>query len=348
MRLRGTGRLRRAINRFFRRVRPQAVILLYHRVVEVPADPQLLCVKPVHFAAHLAHVRQNYRPVSLTALNEALQQGEVPDRAVVLTFDDGYADNLHHAKPILERYAVPATVFVTAGKIDNRREFWWDELERLLLLPDALPERLELTINGRKYSWTLEGTGGPERFRPERYRYWNITLKDDPTPRHKCYRELCALLRPLTEAARQAVLAELVSLTGADPLGRPEYRPLTTDEVRALAAGGLVTVGAHTLTHPVLAALPAEEQQREIEESKRRLESILGQPVTSFSYPYGAKGDYTPETLAMVRQAGFVCACANFADTVWRGSDPFQLPRFLIRDWDRDEFAEQVRAWFRE
>lgn len=344
--MRGKARIRRGISRFFRRLRPRAVILLYHRVADLPTDPQLLCVKPAHFAAHLAYIRQSYQLVSLTTLGKALQQGEVPDRAVVVTFDDGYADNLYHAKPVLERYAVPATVFVTAGKIDVPTEFWWDELERLLLLPKSLPERVEIEIAGRKFSWLLETPGKSESYRPERYRYWNVTMKDDPTPRHKCYRELCALLRPLPEAARQTVLAELGSITGADPLGRPEYRPLTTEEVQALATGGLVTVGAHTLSHPVLAALPAEEQQREIGESKRRLESILGQPVTSFSYPYGAKGDYTPETLAIVRQAGFICACANFPEPVIPKTDRFQLPRFLVRDWDGPEFARRLKGFF--
>lgn len=344
--MRGVGRIRRGISRFFRYLQPRAVILLYHRVTEVAADPQLLCVKPAKFAAHLAYIRQNYQPISLTALSEALQQGKVPNRAVVVTFDDGYADNLYYAKPILERYTVPATVFATAGKVDDAREFWWDDLERLLLLPDTLPDRLELTINGRKHSWSLSETGRLERFRPECYLSWNITMSDDPTPRHKCYRELCTLLRPATETVRQAMLVELASLTGAGPLGRPEYRPLTVEEVQALAAGGLVTVGAHTLSHPVLAALPVEQQQREIEESNRRLESALGQPVTSFSYPYGAKGDYTAETLAIVRQAGFACACANFPEPVTRETDRFQLPRFLVRDWDGPEFAKRLKGFF--
>jgi peptidoglycan/xylan/chitin deacetylase (PgdA/CDA1 family) len=74
---------------------------------------------------------------------------------VVITFDDGYADNLHNAKPLLERYDIPATVFVTTGHIGHEREFWGDELDRLLLQPSTLPELLGLSINGSPYQWEL-------------------------------------------------------------------------------------------------------------------------------------------------------------------------------------------------
>ena len=69
----------------------------------------------------------------------AVSGGDVPSAGVVVTFDDGYADNFHNAKPLLERYEIPATVFVTTGYLQDQREFWWDELERILLQPGTLP-----------------------------------------------------------------------------------------------------------------------------------------------------------------------------------------------------------------
>jgi peptidoglycan/xylan/chitin deacetylase (PgdA/CDA1 family) len=122
--LRGADRLRRASRWLRGRFSRAALILLYHRVADLPSDPQLLGTAPQHFADHLEVLRKGNRPMSLHALCTALPDGKMPDRAVVVTFDDGYADNLHNAKALLERRDVPATVFVTTGYLGSPREFW--------------------------------------------------------------------------------------------------------------------------------------------------------------------------------------------------------------------------------
>jgi peptidoglycan/xylan/chitin deacetylase (PgdA/CDA1 family) len=122
--------------------------------------------------------------------------------------------------------------------------------------------------------------------------------------------------------------------------------PLTVDELRTIAADGLVEVGSHTVTHPVLALLKREEQQREIAGGKEALEELLDLPVVSFSYPYGGPADYTGESVELVRRAGFARACANVPGLVGVESDRFQLPRLIVRDWDGDRFARRLEAWF--
>src|SRR5262245_22040769 len=106
----------------------RALILMYHRVAEPPMDPWYLSVSPRHFAEQLDVLRQHARLLRVDQLSRALRDGDVPDRSVVVTFDDGYADNLRTAKSLLELYNVPATVFLTTGYIGQDREFWWDEL----------------------------------------------------------------------------------------------------------------------------------------------------------------------------------------------------------------------------
>jgi peptidoglycan/xylan/chitin deacetylase (PgdA/CDA1 family) len=340
--MRFIGSLRHFPEHLRRRFAPRALIVLYHRVVDLPSDPQLLGVTPRHFAEQLEAVRKYAHPLRLQDLASALRAGDVPRRAVVFTFDDGYADNLLSARPLLERYDIPATVFVASGHVGNPYEFWWDELD-LLLLPGTVPEKLELNVNGSTYRWEAGEAAEYSEEDYERDRGWHIEQPEDPGPRQRLYRSLYQLLHNLPEAARQQLLKEVRGWSGAAPIGRPTHRTMSPEEVVRLAEGDLIEVGAHTVTHPVLALLPALAQRDEIRGSKAHLEVLLNRPVTSFAYPHGA---YTDETLALVREAGFACACSSDTDAVWRGADCFRLPRVVVRDWNGEEFARWLKGWF--
>jgi peptidoglycan/xylan/chitin deacetylase (PgdA/CDA1 family) len=338
----GIARLRQAGRVVKKWLTPEALILVYHRVIELSADPYLLGVTPQHFAEHLEVLRRRGRAMRLEQLTQALQTGNPPRGAVVVTFDDGYADNLYTAKPLLERYDIPATVFVTTGQVGKEREFWWDELERVLLQPGTLPKRLCLTINGTSWDWDLGETVAYSDGDCRDHRSWNIG-QDDPTARHHLYRALYQRLLLLPDGERWTLLDELLRWAGREALPRPSHRVLSDDELVRLSEGGLVEVGAHTVTHPVLSELPAAAQWNEIGQSKAYLEKLLGSTVTTFAYPYGA---YTPGTAAIVQAAGFHSACAALSRTVRGGTDRFQLPRVLARDWDGEAFDRHLGAFF--
>ena len=338
-------RLRRIVRWPRSRSEGKVLILLYHRVVEPHLDPWGLAVTPHHFAEHLEVLREHAHPIGLQQLSRALLDGNLPDRSVIVTFDDGYADNLYNAKPLLERYSIPATIFLIAGYIGHEREFWWDELDRLLLQPGTLPEKLDLSVNGNTYRWELGEAAHYSEDASQRHRGWRAG-KEAPTARHYLFRTLRELLKPLTEDQQRKALDELLTWSGAEPAVRPTQRPLTFEEVVVLAQGGLIEVGAHTMTHPLLSALPEASQREEILESKFRLEEILNRQVTSFSYPYGSMSAYTAETVSLVREAGFSCACSAFAGVVERSTDSFELPRVWVRDWERDRFAKRLSRWF--
>jgi peptidoglycan/xylan/chitin deacetylase (PgdA/CDA1 family) len=345
LRVGGLGRLRRAAGRLRGSSDGRVLILLYHRVATLRSDPWGLAVTPGRFDEHLRVLREYASPMRLSELSSALRDGRLPERSVVVTFDDGYLDNLRNAKPLLERHGVPATVFVASGFIGRRREFWWDELDRLILQPGELPERVQLDVDGKTYSWELGETANytEEDFRSHRgWKAW----REGQIPRHQLYTSLYDLLRPLGEGVRRKKLAE-VREWRADVLGlRPWHRPLSVEEIGSLRQGGLVEVGAHTVHHPLLADLPLRRQRREIEESKARLEQILGHPVLSFSYPYGKPRDYSAKTVDLVRRAGFACACSTSGEVVRRASDPLQLPRVWVRNSSGEKLAKQLGKWF--
>ena len=344
--MRGVARLKRWFRRAVAPLRPGAVILLYHRVAKVPSDPQLLCVRPQHFAEHLTVLRESYTVLGLEGLHQRLEEGQLPRRAVVITFDDGYADNFYRARSLLEEYETPATMFITTGYIGGDREFWWDEVERIFLQPGRLPETLRLRINGRTYEWNLGTTALYSEEEYRRWRGWSVNVREVPTPRHHVYRSLCDLLRPLGGAEREQILGTLRLWAGEGGEGRSSHRILSPEEIVALSRSDLVDIGAHTVTHPLLSALPPSEQAREIGQSKAHLEEILGHEVRTFSYPYGSRSAYTEATVALVREAGFVFACSNFPGVVRRRTNSFELPRMLVRDWDGEEFARKLRGFF--
>lgn len=319
------------------------LVLLYHRVASVTRDPQLLCVTPEHFAEHMEVLRRLLRPARLSAIADLCIGGSCAG-SVAITFDDGYADNLYNAKPILEQFDVTATVFVVAHNRGPWRELWWDELARITLGPGTLCDPLRLWIAGREHVWQLDGEGNDSHEDSERDAGWNVLSGGQPNARQSLYQSLFDLLRPLGFDDRRVTLDSLSQQSTAPMLALPET--LSSDDLRALADGDLVEIGAHTLTHPMLAALPIAEQRAEIEGSRRILQDILGGSVRSFSYPFGGRRDYTGKTIRIVREAGFDRACSNFSGVVSSSSDRFQVPRLIVRDWDGDTFARHIAAEF--
>ena len=131
---------------------------MYHRIAAPPSDLWRLAVSPSHFVEHLDVIRADFHPISLYDLVKAIGAGSMPRRAVAFTFDDGYRDNLYTAKPLLERYDVPATVFVTTEYIDAKTDFWWDEIEQLLV-----QENRVVPIDHRALRTTLQRLGPTAR-----------------------------------------------------------------------------------------------------------------------------------------------------------------------------------------
>lgn len=291
-----------------------AAILGYHRIAGPGGDPFRLDVAPAHFAEQLEVLIGRARPLPLGHLVAAVREGSAPPRAVALTFDDGYAECLYAARPLLERHGVPATVFVATGALG--RPFWWDEVERIAGAVDPPAGPPVPGPGGRTH--VVRAPAGPA-----------LALR------------LHALLLPLAPEARTEAIDRLRAWAGA-PDGPGRHRALTPDEIVRLSEGGLIEIGAHTVTHAPLASLAAAAQRAEVEGSRADLAAILGRPPAGFSYP---NGSVSRATAAIVREAGFAHACGSRFDVARRRGDPWRLPRLWVPDLDGDAFARWLDAW---
>lgn len=328
--------LRRQVRRW---IAPgEAAVLCYHRVFDPPRNRWGVAVTPAHFEEHLDYLCRNHTILPLLELLDRMEEGRVPDRAVVLTFDDGYADNLHTALPLLQRYDAPATVFVASGYVDQAAEFWWHELEQLVYRPPSVPSRITVSLGTRQLSWE---TRDWPRIGADGQR-----VKATPEGRLARNRAFTALrngIRGLPVERRSEAIAQLRAQVGDPGPPRSDYGAMSSEELRRLAESGLVEIGAHTVHHPYLPGLTADEQREEIAQSKAALEALLERPVQSFSYP---NGGFTAHTAQIVQELGFRGSGSTQADLVWRRSHPFALPRISIKDCTGDELAARLRHWF--
>ena len=311
-------RVHHARERRLNRHSPPLVVLIYHRVIELPADPQMLAVHPVRFAAQLQALKQHF---DILRFDEDWGRRRRP--AVVITFDDGYADNLLHALPLLEAQNLPATFFIATGYIGAGREFWWDEIERLLLGAGTGPRLRTLGPIALERAFDLADRGD----------------------RQSLYEQLHPRLKKLDIDGREAALQALRTASAGVPAVRDTHRVMDLDELRRMAASDLATLGAHTVWHQPLSSLPPPLQRTEIDRSRAMLQDWTGLQVRTFSYPFGNHDDYSAHTVALCRELGFARVAANHPAVVRQATDPMQIPRFLVRDWAADELLRRLRRF---
>lgn len=297
-------------------LRSKILVLLYHRIAREASDPWSLCVTPEHFAEHLEAL-QRFRRMTL----EEVEPDGFPLRpgaAVVVTFDDGYSDNYRVAAPLLRRYDTPATFFITSGYLGATREYWWDQLERIVFESERLPALFRATAGETSVCW--EFPAGETR--------------------EQAHLRLYEQLQPLFDDIRAELLDKLADACGTPSGQRETRRPMTVDELRELAQDPLFEIGAHTITHPMLAARPVGEQYAEIGGSRACLEETLDRRVTSLSFPYGGKSHYSPTSVTAARECGFSRACTTEGHPVRRQDGPLEIGRLVIEDMDGDAFSK--------
>lgn len=290
--------------------RSRLSILIFHRVLPRP-DPLLQdAPDAAAFERCMRWVREWFNVLPLAEAAARLPRGDLPPRALAITFDDGYADNEEIAAPILRRLGLHSTFFIATGFLGGRN-MWNDRV--IAAIRGCAIERVNLAALGLG-AFELSSIAA-RRTAIDRIL---VAIKHHP-PEYRA--ESVERIEEACDAAPSAPL-----------MMRPE-------QVARLAASGM-DIGGHTVTHPILARLPSVQAREEIADGKAALESIIGRRIALFAYPNGVPNhDYTAEHVRLVRDCGFQAAVSTAWGAARRQADLFQLPRFTPWDRTRPRFA---------
>ena len=241
-----------------------------------------------------------FKVMTLGEAVTALADGKLPPRALVITFDDGYADNAEVALPILLRHGLKASFFVSTGFLDGGR-MWNDSV--IACVGRCAHQVLDLESFGLGQSPMA-------------------TL----AMRRSVINALLPKIKYLGLEERQTAIARLSRLAGATDL--PSNLMMSSAQVRQLRSAGM-EIGGHTVNHPILAAIEPDLAEQELAQGKHELEVLLDAPVDVFAYPNGRPGrDYDSRHVAMAKKLGFRGAVSTAMGVSRPGDDLFQLPRF--------------------
>lgn len=279
-------------------------VLIFHRVRPTidplfPGEPDAL-----RFEQQLRWVKGWFQVLPLPEAIMGLREGKLPARPLCITFDDGYADNATLALPILRKLGLTATFFVATGYLNGGR-MWNDTV--IEAVRAATGPRLDLS-DLQLGAFDLDGVSA----------------------KRSAIDFILTSLKHLPIAERQRRTDQIAARAEAE---LPHDLMLNDSQVRNLRAADM-TIGAHTVSHPILAKLDDETAWREIAESKRYLEALLDEPISLFAYPNGKPiRDYTAAHVSMTRELGFAAAMSTAAGVGHYGCDLFQIPR--LTPWDR-------------
>lgn len=288
-------------------------ILIFHRVR--PAFDPISPDEPdaIRFDQIMGWIKAWFNVLPLDHAVDALKAGELPPRAAAITFDDGYADNRMVALPILKKHGLPATFFIATGFLDGGR-MWNDTII------EAIRQAKNPSVDLRALDLGLHANHG---------------IADKRT----AIEAIIGKIKYLPLSDRVSITEKIAAAVGCSP---PTDLMMTSAQVREIHAAGM-QVGAHTISHPILANVDLSAAEMEIVGSKQRLEALIDAPVSLFAYPNGKPGnDYRPEHAALVQRLGFTAAVSTAWGAAAAGSDLFQLPRFTPWDRSRIKFGTRL------
>ena len=285
----------------------QVVIVHYHRI-SPPAEHEWLMtpVSPQSFERQVRYLQRNFEIMPLETLVSCLRDQTLPKNSAAITLDDGYKDNYTYAYPILQKYRVPATIFLITGHIGSAELFWWDKVQYVFRHTRVSRLELDSTVNHLSSTQRHQRTGS------------HFTTE----------------LTNMSHQKKILLLDKMISSAGvAIPTDLAKQVILSAEDIKEMASKG-IDFGAHTVTHPNLTRESEQEARHEIVRSKKHVEEFAGKECTLFAYPLGA---FNGQVERIVAQSGYVAAVTSKPGWITASTDPYQLGRIGVTD-DFDQF----------
>ncbi|HYA61773.1 MAG TPA: polysaccharide deacetylase family protein [Candidatus Sulfotelmatobacter sp.] len=308
---------------YFRAVtRPGLAVITYHgvlpagyKLIDPGFDGSLITAETLRQQLRL--LKTKYTVIAPEEMRSwCRNEGALPPRAAVLTCDDGFLSNLTEMLPILQDEGLQCLFFVTGASINDQPTMLWYE-ELLLLFLRAPAGEFHITGAG------IEADGVLGEREQRRALWWSLVrrLSQIDAERRKCFLDAAH--------AHFGMENSLDYFLASYREARRHFGLMTRTELQQLAAAGM-TIGAHTLTHPILAEQPSELAWTEITESRARLEQVIGKPIWAFAYPFGYEGSVSARVIAMAKQAGFDAAFVNTGGGLGAELPLYAIPRVHI------------------
>lgn len=276
------------------------IILMYHKIGLQPYEfTPSLNVKI--FEKQINLLRRLYDVISLEEIfsSHLTKKGK---SKLIITFDDGYRCIYKYAYPILKKYGVPATIFLTVSSIEENKPIWTDLIGYYF---ETTPEkRIEIVIQDNRMNLSLNNREG----------------------RLSALKQIKDLLKDISNKEKLIIIEELRNKLNVNNPGNGTFAMLNWQEINEMS-GNNITFGGHTLNHPILSRIPLEEVKKEIIESKRIIEDKISRSVSAFAYPNGQPEDFNEGVKRILKETGYKVACTTIFGKNDNNTDPYELKR---------------------
>ncbi|MFQ6601631.1 polysaccharide deacetylase family protein [Flavobacterium sp. C3NV] len=283
------------------------LVVLYHRISnEVRNELKYLTVDLVSFEQQLCYFKKNYQILRLSDDWSALKK-----TGIVITFDDGYADNLLNALPLLEKYQIPATIFVTTLNIDSKKEFWWDRFvfdymycEPFFYLPDT---------------------------------------KEKVSKKMHSYADISNFISKLATEKKERWFLEFEKLNKIPFFDNEHFRSLSNEELKYISNHPLIDIGIHTHNHYPFKNLSYQEQKEELRYSIEKLNKLITKPISYLALPHGSYNDQTLKVVEELNCLGMLLANNNYSN--YRNKLSKKINRILITNIKGKELVKHMNRF---